>query len=126
MTAAVFRLDRDNLTMADPDNPGFNRLSGLQRSEGLELSIDANPIDALRLTVNWNHLFSAKYINDNSYAGNTIPNAPENAFGLFASYDLDKTLPGLSLTGRAQLAGCARPVTTMASGPTKIGMAPGA
>lgn len=97
VTAAVFRLDRDNLTVADPDNPGFNRLSGLQRSEGLELSIDANPIDALRLTVNWNHLFSAKYINDNSYAGNTIPNAPENAFGLFASYDLDKTLPGLSV-----------------------------
>jgi len=97
ITAAVFQLDRDRLTVADPDNPGFNRLSGLQRSKGLELSIDANPVDALRLTVNWNHLFSVEYVNDNSYAGNTIPNAPKNAIGVFASYDLDKALAGFSV-----------------------------
>lgn len=100
ITAAVFSLDRDNLTVADPDNPGFNRLSGLQRSKGFELSVDANPIDALRLTLNWNHLFSAEFVNDNRYAGNTIPNAPTNALGLYASYDLD-ALPGLSLNAGA-------------------------
>lgn len=101
VTAAVFQLDRQNLTMADPDNPGFNRLSGLQRSKGLELSIDANPLDALRLTLNWNHLFEAKFVDDNSYSGNTIPNAPTNAVGIFASYDFEDALPGFSINAGA-------------------------
>ncbi|MFC4254226.1 TonB-dependent siderophore receptor [Altererythrobacter xixiisoli] len=100
-TIAVFQLDRDNLTMADPDHPGFNRLSGLQRSKGIEFSLDANPVDALRLTFNWNHLFSIKYVNDNSFAGNTVPNAPENALGLFATYDLADVLGGFSINAGA-------------------------
>ena len=101
VTAAVFRLDRQNLTVADPDNPGFNRLSGLQRSKGFELSVDANPVDALRVTINWNHLFDAEFVEDNVYSGNTIPNAPANAVGAFASYDLEKVLPGVSVNAGA-------------------------
>jgi len=101
VTAAVFTLDRDNLTVADPDNPGFSILSGLQRSKGLEFSIDANPVDALRVTLNWNHLFSAKYITDNNNAGNTIPNAPSNAVGVFVSYDLDGAADGWSVNAGA-------------------------
>lgn len=101
ITAAVFTLDRDNLTMADPDNPGFNRLSGLQRSNGFELSLDANPVPELRLSLNWNHLFEATFVNDNNLAGNTIPNAPTNAVGVFATYDFYETLPGLSVNAGA-------------------------
>lgn len=97
VTAAVFKLDRENLTESDPDHQGFSRLTGLQRSKGFEFSIDSNPIDPLRVTLNWNHLFEAEYVNDNNNAGNTIPNAPTNAVGLFASYDLDEMQPGLSV-----------------------------
>ncbi len=100
-TIAVFQLDRDNLTVSDPDHPGFSRLSGLQRSKGIEFSLDANPIDALRLTFNWNHLFSVKYINDNNNAGNTVPNAPDNALGLFATYDFSGPLDGFSVNAGA-------------------------
>ncbi len=98
ITAAAFRLDRDNLTMTDPEDPAFRRLTGLQRSKGFELSIDSAPIDGLRLNLAYNHLFSAEFVNDNSFAGNTIPNAPEGAFGAFAIYEL-QTVPGLRFSG---------------------------
>ena len=97
-TLSVFKLDRKNLTVTDPDHPLFSRLSGLQRSKGLEVSIDSAPAEGLRITINYNHLASAKYVVDNLYVGNTIPNAAKNAVGAFASYDLSG-VPGLSLNG---------------------------
>lgn len=98
VTAAVFSLDRDNLTVTDPVDPAFQRLAGLQRSRGFELSIDAAPVDGLRINVAYNHLFSAEFVNDNNLAGNTIPNAPESALGLFATYDVG-VIEGLSFSG---------------------------
>ncbi|MCC5862486.1 MAG: TonB-dependent siderophore receptor [Gammaproteobacteria bacterium] len=98
VTAAVFSLDRDNLTVTDPVDPAFRRLAGLQRSRGFELSLDSAPIDGLRVNVAYNHLFSAEFVNDNSFAGNTLPNAPESALGLFVIYDIP-AIEGLSLSG---------------------------
>lgn len=100
-TLAVFSLDRENLTMTDPDNPQYQVLTGLQRSQGFDLSVHSTPVDGLRLSVNYNHLFSAKYVNDNRLSGNIIPNAPKSALGLFASYDFAQAsgLSGLSLSG---------------------------
>ncbi|HWJ70622.1 MAG TPA: TonB-dependent siderophore receptor [Sphingobium sp.] len=99
VTAAVFRLDRENLKVDDVGYEPFQRLSGIQRSKGFEMSLDANPVDPLRVTLNWNHLFSATYVTDNRYIGNTIPNAPEDALGLFVTYDLDRNVAGLSING---------------------------
>lgn len=98
VTAAVFQLDRDNLTVVDPVDPAFQRLAGLQRSRGFELSIDAAPVEGLRVNLSYNHLFSARFVNDNSFAGNTIPNAPESALGLFATYDVPM-VEGLAFSG---------------------------
>ncbi|TVQ43778.1 MAG: TonB-dependent siderophore receptor [Gammaproteobacteria bacterium] len=98
VTAAVFSLDRDNLTVTDPVDPAFRRLAGLQRSRGFELSLDSAPIEGLRVNVAYNHLFSAEFVNDNSFAGNTLPNAPESALGLFVIYDIP-AIEGLSLSG---------------------------
>jgi iron complex outermembrane receptor protein len=100
-TVAIFKLDRENLTVTDPDHPLFSRLSGLQRSKGLELSIDSAPAEGLRVTLNYNYLASAKFIIDNLYVGNTIPNAAKHALGGFVSYDLRGPLAGLSVNGGA-------------------------
>lgn len=94
----MFQLDRDNLTVVDPVDPAFQRLAGLQRSRGFELSVDAAPVEGLRVNLAYNHLFSAEFVNDNRFAGNTIPNAPESAFGLFATYDVP-AVEGLTLSG---------------------------
>ena len=98
VTAAVFQLDRDNLTVPDPVDPAFQTLAGLQRSRGFEVNIDAAPAEGLRLNLAYNHLFSAEFVNDARLAGNTIPNAPTSALGLFAIYDV-AAVDGLRLSG---------------------------
>ena len=88
LTAAVFELDRDNLTVPDPIDPAFSRLAGLQRSRGLRFSLNTAPLPGISLTIAYNHLVSAKFVNDRRFAGNGIPNAPEHAFGMFLRYQL--------------------------------------
>ena len=105
ITTSVFTLDRRNITVSDPDHPGFNVLLGRHKSKGFEFSLDAKPVDGLRLTVNWNHLFEAVYVTHNTLAGNAQPNAPKNAVGLFASYDLDSLQPGLTINAGATYVG---------------------
>lgn len=99
VTAAVFQLDRENLPVNDVGFEPFQRLSGLQRSKGLELSIDTAPIEGLRVNLNYNYLAEAEFVNDNTLAGKSIPNAPEHALGLFVRYDFTGALDGFSLNG---------------------------
>jgi len=99
ITLALFSLDRDNLTVPDPVDPAFQTLAGLQRSQGLELSVNAAPAEGLRFTLAYNHLFKAEFVNNPRLAGNTIPNAPRSAFGLFASYTLPGTGERLTIDG---------------------------
>ncbi|MEN3364163.1 MAG: catecholate siderophore receptor [Burkholderiales bacterium] len=42
LSAAVFRLDRDNVKAADPANPGFFVRTGQQRTEGAELGLQGD------------------------------------------------------------------------------------
>lgn len=105
ITTSVFSLDRNNLTVSDPDNPGYSVLLGRHKSKGFEFSLDANPIDPLRITVNWNHLFEAEYVRHNTLAGNAQPNAPKNAVGIFASYNLESLQPGLTVNAGANYVG---------------------
>jgi len=99
ITLAIFSLDRDNLTVPDPVDPAFQTQAGLQRSQGFELSVDAAPAEGLRFTLAYNHLFKAEFVNDPRLTGNTIPNAPRNALGLFASYTLPGTGERLTVDG---------------------------
>lgn len=100
LTAAIFELDRDNLTVVDPVDPNFNRLAGLQRSRGLELSLDTAPIPGMRLSLSYNHLISATFVDDNRFAGNDIPNAPDHTLGAFLRYEVP-AFSGLSVHGGA-------------------------
>lgn len=42
LSAALFRLDRDDVRVADPANPGFFVRTGQQRTEGLELGLQGD------------------------------------------------------------------------------------
>lgn len=86
VTASVFKLDKQNLKVTDPEDPSFSRLSGLQRSKGFELAVQSRPLKGLQLSVNYAYLAEAKFVNDNRYSGNTIPNAAKHALGVFADY----------------------------------------
>ncbi len=93
---AAFRLERFNLKMTDPEDPAFSRLSGLQRSSGVEMTLDAKPMRGLNVILNYAYMNKARIIEDNRYAGRTIANVPKHALGLFADYAFSGTLRGLS------------------------------
>ena len=103
LTIAAYRLERRNLKVTDPVDPSFSRLSGLRRSKGVEVSLDTAPLPGLNLSLNYAYAREAKFIVDNSYAGNGIPNVPRHAVGVFADYAFQGGLAasvGLTHVGR--------------------------
>ncbi len=102
-TAAVFRLDRLNVKATDPANPTRLLLSGLQRTEGVEVGLQG------QITKNWQvyggyaHLDSRVKKGTGSGtsavpAGNKVALVPSNAFSLWNRVDLsDGWAVGLGL-----------------------------
>lgn len=107
-TAAVFRLDRSNVKAADPANPGQLQLSGLQRTEGVEVGLQG------QLTKRWQ--VYAGYANLDSEvvkatgsggsavkAGNKVALVPRNALSWWNKVDVaDGWALGLGLVYQSE------------------------
>lgn len=95
MTLAAFNLERKNIAVADPSNPGFSVLTGEQRSRGVEFD------SQILLTPNLQMLASYAYIDGEVLASTTVPigsplhNSPEHSFSLWMKY----TIHGGALDG---------------------------
>ena len=74
---AVYRLDRGNVAVNDPDNPGQFLLIDAQRSEGVEWEITGNLTETLQLTAGYAYQ-DARFIRDIS-AGTVLPLVPEHS-----------------------------------------------
>ncbi|MCC5810779.1 MAG: TonB-dependent receptor [Ectothiorhodospiraceae bacterium] len=97
-TLAVFELTRENVSTADPANPGFSIQTGEQRSRGVELDVAGEWLPG------WRMIGSVTYLNteitrDNTYAtGNRLPNAPRWSSSLWNIYAFQgPALRGLEL-----------------------------
>jgi len=93
LSAAIFRLDRDDVRSADPANPGFFVKTGQQRTEGVEIGLQGE------VTPNWLVFGGYAYLDSrvrkpfNSGtvataatiipAGNHVGLTPRNAFSLW-------------------------------------------
>lgn len=86
LTLAAYRLEKRNLKMTDPEDPQYSRLSGLRSSQGLEATLHTRPLRGLDLTANYAYVAKAQFDQDDRYAGNTTPNVPRHALGVFADY----------------------------------------
>jgi len=95
-TVSAYRLEKANVPVPDPDNPGFSRLSGLQRSQGVEASLDAAPTEAFRVSINYAYSDEAKFVVDRSLAGRSIRNVPRHAIALWAEYGFSGPLDGVT------------------------------
>jgi len=98
LSSAVFRLDRDEVRVADPLNPGYFVKTGQQRTEGVELGLQGE------ITRNWQvyggyaHLDGriTRPINSGTAAtvasiipaGNKIGLVPSNTLSLWNKFDL--------------------------------------
>ena len=95
-TLALFDLTRSNVTTEDPDNPFFEIQTGEQNSQGIELDVNGEILPGWNIIAGYAYT-DAQVIEDNSIPeGNRLRNAPENAFNLWTTYEIQQgNLQGL-------------------------------
>lgn len=92
LSAAIYRLDRSNLAVADPADPTRSILVDGQRSEGIELGITG------RLASNWSVSGGYAYQDGELLAtqsttvraGNRLAQLPRHSFSLWNRYDFNR------------------------------------
>jgi len=91
LSAALFRLDRDEVRSPDPLNPGFFVKTGQQRTEGLELGLQGE------ISPNWQVYAGYAHLNGRitettsaAAAGARLQLVPENTLSLWNRVDLGK------------------------------------
>src|SRR3954467_13749624 len=90
-TAALYELNRTNVPIADPNNPGFFFPSGAHKIRGFETALTGY------VTADWQTTFGyaytdARIASDTSatiVAGNRVQLVPYNQFGLWNKYQID-------------------------------------
>jgi iron complex outermembrane receptor protein len=79
LTLSAFRLDRDNVPIADPTDPAFQISGGLQRSRGVEAFASVNATDALSFLASYAYT-DARVVRDSRLAAGTLlDNVPFNS-----------------------------------------------
>lgn len=68
LTASLFRIEKDNVRVPDPDTPGFNTLGGEQRVDGFEVEFNGRPVPQWRLQAGYTFL--------DSQTTSSAPNGP--------------------------------------------------
>ncbi|MDF3934922.1 TonB-dependent receptor [Pseudomonas citronellolis] len=93
LNAAVFRTDKTNARVADPDNSSLQVLDGEQRVQGVELGFNG------QLTPKWKVFGGYTYLDSEirksstkTDEGNRMPQVAPNNFTLWSTYELVKDL----------------------------------
>jgi iron complex outermembrane receptor protein len=87
-TIVAFDVERSNVLQPDPDHPGFNIASGLDRSRGVEFTLNARPVRAWQIVLSYANL-DVKTIKDPTRPANvglTPPNVARNQANLWNRY----------------------------------------
>jgi iron complex outermembrane recepter protein len=102
-TAAVFQLNRKNISTSDPLHPYFYLLTGEQRSRGVELEATLHPLTGWNVTTAYSYV-NAEVLHDTSLAAGTPTlNSPKNLFNIWTTYELPRGMArglGLGIGGR--------------------------
>jgi catecholate siderophore receptor len=95
-SAAVYQLDRTNVPLADPNNPGFFILSGKNRIRGFETELTGYITDAWQTKFGY-ALTDARVTSATSATilpGNRVQLVPLNQFSLWNKYQFDPLWSG--------------------------------
>jgi catecholate siderophore receptor len=103
VTGAVFRLEKLNARVPDPNNPGFNMLEGTQRVDGFSLNVTGRVTENWQLTAGYALLDShiVKSAAGAAPDGSPLTNTPKHAFTFFTEYRLT---PVFEIGGGGQFA----------------------
>ncbi|HSI61144.1 MAG TPA: TonB-dependent siderophore receptor [Ideonella sp.] len=88
-TAAVFRVKKGNISVADPDHDGFSIQTGEITSEGLEFDVAGSPIKGLNLVANF-AIIDVRITKDTNagLVGRRPSNSANKGAGMWISYEL--------------------------------------
>ncbi len=99
LTAALFRTEKTNARMTDPDNTTFQVLDGDVRVDGFEFTYTG------KITSKWKVYGGYSYMESElvkttlaADEGNHVPSTPRNSFNLWSTYEL---IPKLTVGGGA-------------------------
>jgi iron complex outermembrane receptor protein len=86
-TAAIYDLEKTNVVVADPANPGFSIQVGEQRSRGAELELAASPTQEWSIVASYAY-DDAEITQDTNTAivGNRIVNVPKHTASVWSTY----------------------------------------
>jgi catecholate siderophore receptor len=105
-TAAAYDLERSNIAITDPNNPGVSLLVDGQRTRGLELGLSGN------VTPQWSVLGAYAYqdgkitrsLSATAPEGAILANLPKNSFSLWNRYDVTRAIGmGVGLIYRSDI-----------------------
>lgn len=101
-TASAFRIDEDHYLISDLEHPGFSSDVGKVRSQGFEVSANANVTKDLRIVASYTYtdirfaktnqtaqrvdIYGNSYGDAISESGKVVPQMPRNMFSVFADY----------------------------------------
>jgi catecholate siderophore receptor len=90
LTGAVFRLEKQNARVPDPNNAGFNTLEGTQRVDGFSLNVRGRLTEDWQITAGYTYLDShvVKSAPGAAPMGSALTNTPKNALTFFTEYRL--------------------------------------
>ncbi|AWN37535.1 TonB-dependent siderophore receptor [Methylobacterium radiodurans] len=88
VSAAAFRIDRQNVSAADPVNTGFSVITGAQRAEGVELDIAGEILPGWKIIGGLGFL-DTRITRDTTFAiGNRLIGAPEFSASIWSTYQI--------------------------------------
>lgn len=89
LTAALFRTDKTNARVSDPDNATYQVLDGEQRVQGLEFTYAGNLTSKWKVYGGYTYMES-EIVKTSTAAneGNHMPSTPRNNFTFWSTYDV--------------------------------------
>jgi len=102
-TVAAFHITKKNISLSDPDNPGFRITAGEAVSKGLDMQLSGQVTPALRVIGAYAYT-DAKITKDNrpGFRGGALANVPRHNIGLMGVYSFQNGVStGAALTFRS-------------------------
>ena len=94
LTGAVFVVYKDRVTEEEPDGTIIASSASRQRVQGAELGVTGVILDGWVMNAAYTYLNGEiRGATDEANVGNDVPNAPENSFAVWSTYDVSTLIP---------------------------------
>jgi len=87
----AYDIDRENAALADPIHSGYFLASGVTTSQGLEVSIQARPVNAWQITAGYSYIDAKVVTGLNATRLGRVSNIPQDQYTLWNHYKFKRS-----------------------------------